>query len=159
MIMSHLTHFTQFLDWASKLSDGTHLGQAIRKLAKQMSARAPALDFLRFFIEQPVLNLYARILIDGEDTPVEELIVAMTINPEKDLFSIQISDEVLPELVTRNFSLSKLNSLQKLSSDSFTERKKAAMSLQSKLLIAKSTAPIRRPVCKPPSSLGSQHRI
>ena len=153
--MSRLTRFGKLMLWIGKLSNGAHLGQTICRLAKQMRARAPVLDFLAFSIEEPVLKLYARICVDDEPASIEGLIVAMTVDPSSDLFLVKTLNEVSSQLVTHKFALSKLRSLEQLPLDNFTKRLNAAMSLQSEILAAKDRKPtVRRLECTSPPVIG-----
>lgn len=143
-IVSNLTRIIRFLDWVLHLPRGTDLG-------REILSRASDLDFLPFFVNQPVLEeFFARISVENRSKPIEGFIVAMTVDPENNLFSVQISDQLLSKLIDLDIPLDKLKSFEQLSTSESIERHKSTINLRSRILSAQNqTPPIRRSECNP----------
>lgn len=128
MIVSNLTHLARFLSWVGNLPVGIHLGREIRR-------RALELDFLKFFITQPVLYFYAHVFIDGENEPLEGFVVSMTVDPENNLFSVRILNEQLTNPLECDIALDQLIGLDQLSTDHSVERARSIVSPPPRLII------------------------
>jgi len=129
------------LSWVRSISDDKHLGQEI-------ISQAPHLDFFPFFITRPILKeFFVRILIEDEQ-PIEGYVGAMEIDPENNLFSIQILQGHSSKFSHRDFALDKLKSFEQLSTNmDILSRAEAMIKFSSQVSIAKN---------QPSSSRGSK---